>query len=919
MTARQEICDLVARHYVEAFATTKFDAGVTSVPVSGRVFDDEEIRALVESSLDFWLTSGRFTEQFEKGLAQQFGLKHAAFCNSGSSANLLAVCALKSLMHPGDEVLTVAAGFPTTVAPILQNGLVPVFLDIKIGTYNVDASKIEEAVGPRTRAIMLAHTLGNPFNLTEVMRAATRHGLLVIEDCCDALGSKYNGTHVGTFGNLATCSFYPAHHMSCAPDTAIPYIDKNGMFKIDSIKHIYENCKVGDIKVIAFDRHHKLAYTPVSDIVKHRRGDKQVLRVGIETGRYVDVTVDHSLFKWNADLMKIESVETSKLNVGDFVVVPRRLPIPPGHTLDEIDVLGHCVKNRPGRFFAKGFDDADVKAVKKGHGWKSDGSDRYNWRHRKSFPLVHVKTLNAVFALSIKQGRHALPASIKMTSALARFIGLFVAEGSYGLRSINFSLHEDEKEYVEDLLKTGSEELGVDGVVVKVQDSKGITVRFSSGMLQIFMEEIVGVARGAGNKRVPSLVFSAAPDFQLAFLYGLFCGDGTRGKVNDSDGEYISLGSGSDALLSDVSYLCAMHGIMGCVSVQTKPGPLEICGRKTFSSGVRQFKLGRWDLTKDGRFVRQGRAKKGGPQTGSIIPASKRLFDAMQRAGMAINRRYQTVSIETLEQHAPQLFETNSGLKRLRNGDLSVVRVRKITPIDGTADVYDFAVPGLENFVGGTQPVCLHNTTGEGGAVLTESSSLKKVVESFRDWGRDCWCATGKDNTCGKRFDQQHGDLPPGYDHKYVYSRVGYNLKATDMQAAIGVAQLKKLPTFIERRQRNFDRLLDGLRDLDFLIMPQATPHSEPSWFGFPLTVQGTERAALVRWLDEHKIATRMLFAGNILRQPGYVDIPHRVVGDLTNTDKAMCDTFWVGVYPGITDEMVDYMVDVFHSFARSR
>ena len=415
---------LAAEYYEAALRPPPFVAGESWVPVSGRVFDATELEFLVDASLDFWLTTGRFATQFEREFARVVGVRHALLCNSGSSANLLATSALTSWklgdrqLRPGDEIITVAAGFPTTVNPAIQYGLVPVFLDVDLGTYDIDVTRLEEAVSSKTRAIILAHTLGNPFNIDAVTALAKRHGLWLVEDSCDALGSTYRGTHVGTFGDLATVSFYPAHHI----------------------------------------------------------------------------------------------------------------------------------------------------------------------------------------------------------------------------------------------------------------------------------------------------------------------------------------------------------------------------------------------------------------------------------------------------------------------------------------------------------------TMGEGGCVLTNAPKMKTILESFRDWGRDCWCEPGKENTCGKRFDWQLGDLPHGYDHKYIYSHIGYNLKATDMQAAVGVAQLQKLSGFIERRRHNWQRLHDGLAELsDVFVLPHATEHSDPSWFGFALTVKPDapfSRNELVRWLDARRIATRQLFAGNLLRQPAYRDVPHRVVGDLTNTDLVMRGTFWLGVYPGITDTMVDYVVD---------
>ena len=224
---RRQIGELVAEYAQLAFAPTAFAPGSTVIPPSGKVLGTAELQNMVEASLDGWLTTGRFNEAFEQRLAAYFGVRHVLTTNSGSSANLLAFSALTSprlgerAIRPGDEVIAVAAGFPTTVNPILQSGAVPVFVDVDIPTYNVDVSRLEAAIGPRTRAIMLAHTLGNPFNLEEVGRIARKHGLWLIEDCCDALGSTYNGRLVGTFGDIGTLSFYPAHHITMGEGGAV--------------------------------------------------------------------------------------------------------------------------------------------------------------------------------------------------------------------------------------------------------------------------------------------------------------------------------------------------------------------------------------------------------------------------------------------------------------------------------------------------------------------------------------------------------------------------------------------------------------------------------------------------------------------------------------------------------------------------
>ncbi len=427
--ARQEILGLVAEYCDKYHQKKEYKEG-DRIPYASRVYDHDEMVNLVDSSLEFWLTSGRYTEEFEKEFAKYLGTRFCALVNSGSSANLLAFMALTSPLlgdrkiERGDEVITVAAGFPTTIAAIIQYGAVPVFVDMNIPQYNIDVTQLEDALSDKTKAVMLAHTLGNPFDLKAVKDFCDKHNLWLVEDNCDALGSTYTidgeTKLTGTIGDIGTSSFYPPHHM----------------------------------------------------------------------------------------------------------------------------------------------------------------------------------------------------------------------------------------------------------------------------------------------------------------------------------------------------------------------------------------------------------------------------------------------------------------------------------------------------------------TMGEGGAVYTNDPKLAKIVKSLRDWGRDCICVSGRDNMCGHRFDGQYGELPFGYDHKYVYSHFGYNLKATDMQAAIGCAQLKKFPSFVERRKHNFDRLKAGLKEVeDKLILPEACPNSDPSWFGFLITCrEGVEKNKVVQYLESEGVQTRMLFGGNMVKQPCFADMKasgegYRVVGDLHVTDQIMTDTFWIGVYPGMTDEMIDFMI----------
>ena len=426
---RNKILELVREYAREEYSKKEFIAGKTNVLVSGRVFDEDDIATLVDSALDFHLTTYRYNDEFESGLKEFLGLKYCLTCNSGSSANLIAISSLTShllkerALKPGDEVITVAAGFPTTVNPIMQNNLVPVFVDVELETYNVNVEELEKAISEKTKAIILAHTLGNPFNIQKVKEFCEKYNLWFIEDCCDALGSTYNNQKVGTFGDIATLSFYPAHHI----------------------------------------------------------------------------------------------------------------------------------------------------------------------------------------------------------------------------------------------------------------------------------------------------------------------------------------------------------------------------------------------------------------------------------------------------------------------------------------------------------------TMGEGGAVLTNNPILKKAMESIRDWGRDCWCAPGCDDTCKQRFSQKLGDLPEGYDHKYTYSHLGYNLKITDMQAACGVAQLRKINSFIEKRKDNFKKISNKLEKFSkYLILPKAQENSDPSWFGFLVSVKPDapfSRNDLVKYLNENKIGTRLLFAGNIVKQPYMIGRNYRTVGSLINSDFIMNNTFWIGVYPGINDSMIDYVEFIIGDF----
>lgn len=291
-------------------------------------------------------------------------------------------------------------------------------------------------------------------------------------------------------------------------------------------------------------------------------------------------------------------------------------------------------------------------------------------------------------------------------------------------------------------------------------------------------------------------------------------------------------------------------------------------------------------------------------------------IDASQ-VEQAVSRRTKAI---TVAHTLGNPFDLNAVLEIARKYNLYVIE----DTCDALGSTYDGRLVGTFGHLSTYSFYPAHHITmGEGGAVATNSGKLAWIVRSFRDWGRDCWCDPGEDDVCRRRFDYQLGSLPQGYDHKYIYTHIGYNLKPLDLQAAIGVEQLRKLPSFIEARKRNFRRLYEGLKGYDhYLMLPRATPKSDPAWFGFPITVREDApftRRELVGFLETRKVATRSVFAGNILRHPAYQDVKYRVLGSLKNTDLVMNNTFFIGVYPGLNDEKIDYVLSVFDLFMTGR
>ncbi len=894
--AKKEIFDKVTEYYQNFHQGEPFVAEQSKINYAGRVYDEKEMINLVDSALDFWLTAGKYAKEFEKRFAEFIGIKHCLLTNSGSSANLLAMSSLTSPLlgnkrcKKGDEVITVATAFPTTVNPIVQNGLVPVFVDIDLDTLNIDVDSVEDAITDKTKAIFVAHTLGNPFDLDVIDNLKEKYNLDVIEDTCDALGSKYRDYMVGSFGDLSTYSFFPPHHMSCSKDTPIPYLDNEGKWRIESIQKLFlkYSTQPNTIKVISFDNQHKVKWSIPSAILKHRKDRKRMIKITTQHGRNVIVTEDHSVFILDRNTAKIISCFSKEIKPDDYIVVTNKIPI-----IDNIKYIDTIEYFRDKNAYVSGFSQDNLKSVH----WE----DRWQFKSRDSLPIKYLSKYNLSkekLTVGILQSKTKIPARIIINKELCRLIGYFLAEGSYS-NGLIFSFNTDEIILITDVQNILKSLFNLSSYISKVGEH-GIIIKTDSKNIEYVFKDIFGVKKGAHNKRIPWFLYHTNEDCIKSFIYGYTKGDGSIRIMPDNHNN-IDVTSVSKALLNDFQYLLSMVGISACFY------------RSSRSKGNYSLSFSGYIYDDNSRTIIKTNSKDRQNYHEQIPLLSK------FREYICVSKKQKTTSKNRLKKY----INSSHDLYSLINGDLSFLKVRKIQKINNDDEyVYDISVPENENFYGGCLGLFLHNTTGEGGAVCTNNNLLNKIVMSLRDWGRDCHCNTGQDNACGKRFKGQFGSLPQGYDHKYVYSHIGYNLKATDMQASVGVAQLDKLPSFIESRKNNHKLLLEGLKQYgDFFTFQTPTLNSDPSWFGFSMIVKDSTRFTrneIVQYLESKKIATRMLFSGNIIRHPCFKDVNYRVHSMLRNTDTIMNNQFWIGVYPGLTKEMIDYIIKIFGEFIDS-
>lgn len=881
------------------------------IPVSGKVFDKNEINNAIKVAKQGWWTEGEYSKLFEKDFKQYLGVRYVSLVNSGSSANLLALYCLTSsvfgdrALKPGDEFITTSVAFPTTVNPGVMLGMKPVFIDAEIETLNIDAAQIEKAITKKTKLIMIAHTLGRPFDLKKITDLCKKYNLWLIEDCCDALGSKYNNKMVGTFGDIATFSFYPAHQMSCSFKTPIPYLDEDGNWNIESIETIYEkyvnNSK--KIKVLSFGSDNKINWSTPSSILRHKLGSsKKMFKVTTQHGRSVEVTEDHSIFVIDQKTADIIPKPAKQINSNDYIIATNK--IPDNFLIKYIDILKYFKSKNS---YISNFSSDNIKSIKnRDYAWQYKSRNALPIKYLNKYDLNQEKLF-----VGISQS-HKIPARIVISEELCRLIGYYIAEGSYQ-NGLTFSFHKNETDLINDVIEISKSQFNIIPSVKK-SSINGVNVEIQSKNIEILFRDIFNIKKGAKNKRIPWFMFHTNEESIKSFVYGYTMGDGSERILKDNTNR-IDMTSVSKDLLNDFQYLLSKIDISASFYRRNKAHKKKQI-KKVITSNHENYTLSFSGYKYKDRTIIKTNSKDRNNFADQIPLLS--IF----RKYISVSKNQQVISKKRLEKYV----ESNKKLYSLVTSDLSFLKVRSVEEMsyDNEQYVYDFSVPGNENFYGGFLGIFLHNTMGEGGAAITNNPLIHRSMRQFRDWGRDCWCDTGHDNTCRKRFGWKIGELPAGYDHKYIYSQIGFNLKLTDFQAAIGVAQLKKLPGFIKKRKANYKNLYTFFAQFpQYFRLMEENNLNDISYFGFPLIVKSEApftRNELTEYLEKNSIGTRNIFSGNLLRHPAYSKIKnkYKVVGKHENADTIMKSAFWLGVWPGIEKRDIIYMKETVMKYITS-
>lgn len=854
------------------------------------------------------LTKGPLTEEFEKKYSDWLGTKYSVFVNSGSSALLLMLYSLIELkkLQKKDKVVIPALAWATDLAPVIQFDLTPVICDINLSDLSVDLRHLEHIFyTEQPKALMLVSVLGLVPNMDEIIRLCKKYNVILLEDCCESLGSTYKDQKLGTFGLMSCTSGYAGHHMSVSPDTLVPYI-YNNQFYIEKVSRIYDifSAKPEDIKVLSFDSTtNETLYTSPSNIIKHElKTSQNIIRLTLRNNRKVDITEDHSVFGLEFGTCEIKPLQGTELKIGDHIAVPDKLKNP-NLELD-LDFLGFC-RNYKDQFFVINYDKELLKQVP--GSWKNgrptkQTRQKENYRYREVLPIEYLTSQNDNERIALKNTPkdYYIPTKYKITPDLCRLIGYFIAEGSFkDTTGLSFSFHRDEVEYHNDVYNIFKDIFGITAKIRPVANAKCTVVAVESATINFFFREFLGIKSGAVNKRIPGFIWHSSRECQLAYLYGHWAGDGTTDK------DRISIASASDLLINDTSYLCTMLGFHGGISQTNKPKKFKIVNNKhnSFTKGNKSFRMNNVILYPEGRIVESFNKNNPRPTKSSL--RKQLTFDVDFYSEK--DKKFVKCSFIDIKKNRQGIFKKLAGSEKLLNGDLTLLEITNIEIIKPDyKHVYDFSVPQYENFIGGWQPICLHNSTLEGGIISTNDPMIYNMLKMLRShgWDRDL-------DDDSKKFLREKYNVND-FEAMYTFYVPGFNLRSTDLQAFIGLRQLDKIDSYVEKRNKNYNLY----RRL--IVNPywqQHDLHGFVSNFAYPMI--HPRRDEIVAALKEHDIEVRPLICGSMGMQPMYTREHGKT--DLANASIVDKYGFYIPNHPNLSEQQIRIICMVINNYTRGQ
>jgi len=732
MILKDNIRTLLSNHVPpHMYNSGVFKPGETPIFYSGQYWDNRETEAAIDAFLNGkWLTAGEFVNKFENEFSEMFHHKYSLMVNSGSSANLILIAALKKYYgwRDGDEIIVSPAGFPTTVSVIYQNRLEPTFADIEWETLNFDLNEVEKRITDKTVGVFLSPVLGNPPDMDRLVDICNENNIKLIIDCCDSLGSKWDGKYLTEYGVGSSCSFYPAHHLSCSFNTRIPYINEYGVFRFNTIENIYNDYygSPQKIRVYVFDEEGKTKWVSPSRIIRHELGYKQMYRIKTLHGRSVDVTEDQSVFVLDESL-NVVAKKSKDIKIGDYVVTAKNMFL--DERRDVIDILKLIIAS-----------DYNINVENFPFHWLDSIKNRdeaSQCKIRNSLPKKYIGNYNddelKKMNLAVSQSKIKIPAVFEINKDVSRLIGYFMAEGSYKRDyALNISLHKKEVNIIDDIFDIVKIHFGLEAKTRRT-GVNSVNISIESATLTWIFKNVLCIRKGACNKRIPYYIYMTNEDNIRSFIYGYTMGDGSF-RDQGFNTKSIDVTSVSLELINDFQYLLSRVGISASFYRRNKGGARCIVGKDSFGKDNYTLKFSGYEYDHANKTV-VGTNIRHRNLAIEQIPITKDVRKILNRK--AISRKNKTICKKRLV----SIYESwGLDIPLSLKSDLAYLPVRSIDKIAyENKYVYDFSVSENENFYGGFLGLFMHNSTGEGGMVSTDNNDLYKIMRSMATWGRSCF------------------------------------------------------------------------------------------------------------------------------------------------------------------------------------